>query len=89
MHALSTKADPACLDVLCRPKVYQPRNAKESHPAFPNLPAPHFDDPAMFEKFDLDTLFFIFYFQQGTHHQVWHTVMAAVFGEDLGLNGVC
>ena len=27
-------------------------------------------DPAIFEKFSTDTLFFIFYFQQGTPHQV-------------------
>jgi len=31
--------------------------------------APNFDDASMFEKFDTDTLFFIFYYQQGTYQQ--------------------
>lgn len=48
---------------------YAPRNPYPTPPYFPTHPAPVFDDPAMFEKFDIDTLFFIFYFQQGTHQQ--------------------
>jgi len=31
--------------------------------------AANFDDASMFEKFDTDTLFFIFYYQQGTYQQ--------------------
>ena len=34
--------------------------------SFPQTPAPVFDSPAVFEKFDTDSLFFIFYYQQGT-----------------------
>lgn len=52
-----------------RPKQYAPRNPYRTPPYFPAVPAPVFDDPAIFEKFSTDTLFFIFYFQQGTPHQ--------------------
>lgn len=52
-----------------RPKQYVPRNPYRTLACFPSMPAPIFDDPNIFEKFDRDTLFFIFYFQQGTQHQ--------------------
>ena len=52
-----------------RPKQYTPRNPHRTPPFFPAAPAPIFDDPALFEKLSVDTLFFIFYFQQGTPHQ--------------------
>mmetsp|Transcript_17287 Transcript_17287/g.34875 ORF Transcript_17287/g.34875 Transcript_17287/m.34875 type:complete len:618 (-) Transcript_17287:150-2003(-) len=52
-----------------RPKQYVPGNPYRTPSCFPDLPAPIFDDPKIFEKFDTDTLFFIFYFQQGTQHQ--------------------
>lgn len=38
-------------------------------PSFPTVAAPVFDNRAIFEKFDPDTLFFIFYYQQGTYQQ--------------------
>jgi hypothetical protein len=41
-----------------------PRNHYRTHPSFPQLPASHLEQPSMFEKFDVDLLFFIFYFQQ-------------------------
>ena len=37
--------------------------------SFPQTPAPVFDAPSTFDKFDTDTLFFIFYYQQGTYQQ--------------------
>ena len=52
-----------------RPKQYVPGNPYRTPACFPDLPAPIFDDPNIFAKFDTDTLFFIFYFQQGTQHQ--------------------
>lgn len=52
-----------------RPKQYAPRNPFRTPTAYPTAPAAIFDDPAIFEKFSIDTLFFIFYFQQGTPHQ--------------------
>jgi len=52
-----------------RPKQYVPGNPYRTPSCFPDLPAPVFDSPNFFSKFDTDTLFFIFYFQQGTQHQ--------------------
>lgn len=52
-----------------RPKNYVPRNAYPTHTSFPDKPLPLFENPAMFEKLDIDTLFFIFYYQQGTYQQ--------------------
>ena len=52
-----------------RPKQYVPRNPYRTPSYFPSVPAPIFDDPLLFDKLSVDTLFFIFYFQQGTPHQ--------------------
>jgi len=52
-----------------RQKQYVPRNPYRTPNCFPSNPAPIFDDPAIFERFSTDSLFFIFYFQQGTQHQ--------------------
>ena len=52
-----------------RPKSYVPRNPYPTPSSFPQTPAAVFDSPATFEKFDTDTLFFIFYYQQGTYQQ--------------------
>jgi CCR4-NOT transcription complex subunit 3 len=52
-----------------RPKTYVPRNPYPTPNSFPQTPAAVFDSPAVFEKFDTDTLFFIFYYQQGTYQQ--------------------
>lgn len=52
-----------------RPKTYTPRNPYPTPNSFPQTPAAVFDAPAIFDKFDTDTLFFIFYYQQGTYQQ--------------------
>jgi CCR4-NOT transcription complex subunit 3 len=52
-----------------RPKTYVPRNPYPTPNSFPQTPAAVFDSPTVFEKFDTDTLFFIFYYQQGTYQQ--------------------
>ncbi|CAG8676157.1 10546_t:CDS:2, partial [Ambispora gerdemannii] len=52
-----------------RPKYYAPRNPYPTPQYYPQAPLTIFDNPALFEKFDLDTLFFIFYYQQGTYQQ--------------------
>ncbi|GBB98448.1 hypothetical protein RclHR1_03230006 [Rhizophagus clarus] len=52
-----------------RPKYYAPRNPYPTSGFYPQNPPQIFDNPALFEKFDLDTLFFIFYYQQGTYQQ--------------------
>lgn len=49
--------------------VATPRNPVATPPSFPAVPAPVFDNRQIFEKFDPDTLFFIFYYQQGTYQQ--------------------
>jgi CCR4-NOT transcriptional regulation complex NOT5 subunit len=49
-----------------RPKTYVARNPYRTPAYFPAAPAQIFDDPQIFEKFQADLLFFIFYFQQGT-----------------------
>ena len=52
-----------------RVRQYIPRNPYRTPSYFPSLPAPIFDDPVLFDKLSVDSLFFIFYFQQGTPHQ--------------------
>eukprot|EP01114_Cavostelium_apophysatum_P010430 TRINITY_DN2411_c0_g1_i1.p1 TRINITY_DN2411_c0_g1~~TRINITY_DN2411_c0_g1_i1.p1 ORF type:complete len:716 (-),score=167.89 TRINITY_DN2411_c0_g1_i1:76-2223(-) len=52
-----------------RPKQYVPRNPWPSPNYYPQNPLSIFDNPATFEKFDTDTLFFIFYYQQGSYQQ--------------------
>lgn len=48
---------------------YKPRTPVQTPSSFPTSPATNFDEAALFEKFDTDTLFFIFYYQQGTYQQ--------------------
>ncbi|KAK4518529.1 uncharacterized protein ATC70_008747 [Mucor velutinosus] len=52
-----------------RPKVYQPRNPFSNPSYYPQQPLIIFDNPALYEKFDMNTLFYIFYYQQGTYQQ--------------------
>eukprot|EP01121_Diplochlamys_sp_Union-15-3_P004008 TRINITY_DN13970_c0_g1_i1.p1 TRINITY_DN13970_c0_g1~~TRINITY_DN13970_c0_g1_i1.p1 ORF type:complete len:242 (-),score=39.09 TRINITY_DN13970_c0_g1_i1:55-780(-) len=53
-----------------RPKTqYIPRNPYNTPSYYPQTPNPIFDSPRMFSLYDTDTLFFIFYYQQGTYQQ--------------------
>merc|ERR1712039_118087 len=57
-----------------RNRKYVPRNPyvhvdTRGNAAYPMQPTRNYEDPAMFEKYDLDTLFFIFYYQQGSYQQ--------------------
>ena len=52
-----------------RTKRHVVRNPSPNATAFPTTPTTLFENPAIYEKFDLDTLFFIFYYQQGTYSQ--------------------
>jgi len=52
-----------------RPKSYVAHNPYPTHSSFPQMPLQLFESSAMFEKLDIDTLFFIFYYQQGTYQQ--------------------
>eukprot|EP01060_Flectonema_neradi_P034568 TRINITY_DN60_c2_g1_i1.p1 TRINITY_DN60_c2_g1~~TRINITY_DN60_c2_g1_i1.p1 ORF type:complete len:278 (+),score=72.88 TRINITY_DN60_c2_g1_i1:99-836(+) len=44
-------------------------NAKSAPPYYPQKVLPCLSSPELFEKFDQDTLFFIFYYQQETYQQ--------------------
>ncbi|OZJ06678.1 hypothetical protein BZG36_00391 [Bifiguratus adelaidae] len=52
-----------------RPKRYTPRNPYPVPSYYPQQPMGFLDNPAFYERFDVDVLFFIFYFQQGTYQQ--------------------
>jgi CCR4-NOT transcription complex subunit 3 len=48
---------------------YVPRNVYPTPASFPASPAALFEKAAVFERLDVDTLFFIFYYQQGSYQQ--------------------
>eukprot|EP01084_Bolivina_argentea_P095476 171645_1 len=50
-------------------KKYVPQNPYQAPQEFPSSPSPLFEQPSMFAKFPTDSLFFVFYFQQGTYQQ--------------------
>jgi CCR4-NOT transcription complex subunit 3 len=52
-----------------RPRLYVPLNEFATPDYFPSQPAPILSDPSIFSTMDTDTLFFIFYFKQGTYQQ--------------------
>ncbi|ORX52455.1 hypothetical protein DM01DRAFT_1323650 [Hesseltinella vesiculosa] len=52
-----------------RPKIYQAKNPHPTPNYYPQQPLGIFENPALFEKFDMDALFFIFYYRQGTYQQ--------------------
>ncbi|KAI9361217.1 Not1 N-terminal domain, CCR4-Not complex component-domain-containing protein [Zopfochytrium polystomum] len=52
-----------------RPKHYMPKQPFPSPSYYPQTPHPALESQQLFEKFDVDTLFFIFYYQQGTFQQ--------------------
>ena len=60
---------PASTGATSTPSALSPRNPVAVPPSFPNVPSSVFDKPNIFLKFDPDTLFFIFYYQQGTLQQ--------------------
>lgn len=51
------------------PKQYTPRTPANTPSYYPQAPLPLFENPAFFERLDTDTLFFVFYYQQGTYQQ--------------------
>ena len=60
---------PNLIQFIPRPKSYQPANPYPTPNYYPQQPLAVFDNPVLFEKFDMDALFFIFYYQQGTYQQ--------------------
>ncbi|KDE09269.1 hypothetical protein MVLG_00587 [Microbotryum lychnidis-dioicae p1A1 Lamole] len=52
-----------------KPKYYVPRQPYATPNYYPQEPLPQFANPALFAKLDVDTLFYIFYYCQGTYLQ--------------------
>jgi CCR4-NOT transcription complex subunit 3 len=52
-----------------RPKPYTPPNPYQTPDYYPQTVHPAFNFPETFSKFDVDTLFFIFYYQQASYQQ--------------------
>lgn len=54
-----------------RPQHYQPQFRYNTPAHYPQEPLAIFDDPALYEtgRIDTDTLFYIFYYRQGTYQQ--------------------
>ncbi|XP_024530988.1 general negative regulator of transcription subunit 3 isoform X2 [Selaginella moellendorffii] len=53
-----------------RPRNYTPRNPAITPPSYPQAPAQSIiDNPALWEKFEVDVLFYAFYYHQGTYQQ--------------------
>ena len=61
---------------LDRIRHYAPKNALDTPPYYPQKPPVILDNPSTFEKFDIDTLFFIFYYQQRTLQQYFAQLYA-------------
>lgn len=52
-----------------RSRTFTPKQPFSVPPHYPSHPPPILENPAIFERFELDTLFFIFYYQQKTYAQ--------------------
>jgi CCR4-NOT transcription complex subunit 3 len=54
-----------------KPRHYKPQNPYNTPVYYPQEPLPIFDDPRLYEtgRIDTDTLFYIFYYRQGTYQQ--------------------
>jgi len=52
-----------------KPKHYKPTQKYNTPNHYPQEPLPIFDDPALYRRVDTDTLFYVFYYRQGTYQQ--------------------
>jgi CCR4-NOT transcription complex subunit 3 len=52
-----------------KPKHYKPTQKYNTPAHYPQEPLPIFDDPALYRRIDTDTLFYVFYYRQGTYQQ--------------------
>ncbi|KAK4154173.1 hypothetical protein C8A00DRAFT_33065 [Chaetomidium leptoderma] len=68
MQATSEASKPGILDAE-PPRNYQPDVKFHSHTRFPQEPLSIFDDPRLYTRIDPDTLFYVFYYKQGTYQQ--------------------
>ncbi|KAH6655606.1 Not1 domain-containing protein [Truncatella angustata] len=51
------------------PRKYKPDQRYPSQAQYPQEPLPIFDDPRLYGRIDPDTLFYVFYYKQGTYQQ--------------------
>ncbi|KAJ4287085.1 general negative regulator of transcription subunit 5 [Collariella sp. IMI 366227] len=68
MQATSEASKPGVLDAE-PPRGYQPDVKFHSHTRFPQEPLSILDDPRLYTRIDPDTLFYVFYYKQGTYQQ--------------------
>ncbi len=69
MLALSQVTCPQPIDAE-RPRHYRPKNPYPYAPShYPQEPHPIFNDTRLYSRVDIDTLFYTFYFRQGTYEQ--------------------
>lgn len=52
-----------------KPRHYKPTTKYNTALHYPQEPLPIFDDPALYKRVDVDTLFYVFYYKQGTYQQ--------------------
>lgn len=52
-----------------KPQYYHPQSPFPTPSFYPHDPLPGLDDPLILAKMDVDTLFYIFYYRQGTYQQ--------------------
>ncbi|KAK7976127.1 hypothetical protein PG989_014590 [Apiospora arundinis] len=67
MHASQTST-PDLVDADA-PRKYRPENLHSSLSQYPQEPLAIFDDPRLYSRIDPDTLFYVFYYKQGTYQQ--------------------
>ncbi|KAK3682159.1 Not1 N-terminal domain, CCR4-Not complex component-domain-containing protein [Podospora appendiculata] len=68
MHALSEQTKPLIRDAEV-PRTYHPDAKFHSLSQFPQESLAIFDDPRLYSRIDPDTLFYVFYYKQGTYQQ--------------------
>ena len=69
MLAASQLTSPETLDVAA-PRNYKPEIRFNGTPSYyPQELDPVFDDPRLYTRIDPDTLFYVFYYKQGTYQQ--------------------
>ncbi|RPB02481.1 hypothetical protein L873DRAFT_1672931 [Choiromyces venosus 120613-1] len=52
-----------------KPRHYKPTTKYNTPAHYPQEPLPVFDDPSLYKRIDIDTLFYVFYYRQGTYQQ--------------------
>jgi len=53
-----------------RPRLYRPQNKYSTPSFYPQEPTTITDDQSLYGRIDTDTLFYVFYYRQGTYEQL-------------------